>query len=142
MCRYGAAPYTCSMTTSPHIRALSQETAESFVAALSRRDFAGLAALTSPTAPIRALTPSGLTSGTGPAFMEERFDTWFGGDDRFTVEETTVASAGEKLHLCWRIARTGSDGSVRKAEQRAFARVSDRIDSLDLVCTGYWEVAS
>ena len=113
-----------------------------FPAAVRRRDFAALAALVSPDAPIRALTPMGLSTGTGPAFLEERFSTWFGGDDVFTVEDSTVATAGEKVHLCWRVARTGSDGGVLKAEQHTFVRVSDRIDSFDLVCSGYWQAAS
>ncbi|HWJ81823.1 MAG TPA: nuclear transport factor 2 family protein [Nocardioides sp.] len=121
---------------------LSREVTASFVAALGRRDFAGLAALVSPDAPIRALTPMGLATGTGPAFLEERFSTWFGGDDAFAVEDTTVATAGQKVHLCWRIAMTAPEGAVRKAEQHTFVRVSDRIDSLDLVCSGYWPVAS
>lgn len=142
MWRAGRAPYTFSMTTAPLVPALPQEVADTFVAALARRDFAGLAALFAPDASFRALTPGGLATGNGPAFVEERFGTWFGGDDRFAVEATTVATAGEKLHVSWRISMTRPDGTSRQAEQRAFVRVSDRIDALDLVCTGYWEVAA
>lgn len=132
------SPYQWGMTSTLTTTDLPTEVTATFLAALRRRDFAALAAVVSPDAPIRALTPMGLATGTGPAFLEERLTTWFGGDDRFWVEATVVASAGVKTHLSWRIAMAGPDGAVRKAEQRAFVRVSDRIDSLDLVCSGFW----
>ena len=135
-------PYTWGMTTTPTAEDLAHEVATTFLAALGRREFAGAAALVSPDAPIRALTPRGLATGTGPAYLEERLGTWFGGTDAFVVEATTNEPAGRKLHLSWRVAMTDPAGAVRRAEQHAFIGVTDRVNSLDLVCSGFWTVAS
>jgi hypothetical protein len=130
------------MTITPTAPDLAHEVAATLLTLLERRDFAGVAALVAPDAPVRALTPKGLSTGSGPAFLAERLDTWFGGDEAFAVEATALEPAGHKLHLCWRIALTDQAGVVRRAEQHVFVRASDRVDSLDLVCSGFWTVAA
>jgi hypothetical protein len=120
----------------------THEVTASFLAALERRDFAGMAALLAPTATFRALTPGGVTSGVGPDFLQTCLTTWFGAaEEGYAVDSTVDATTGQKRNLTWRIAITGTDGAVRRAEQHAFVRVTDRIESVDLVCSGFWSAS-
>ena len=142
MCGPIGTAYTCTMTstlpTAPATET-AHDVATAFLSALERRDFHGAATLLAPHASIRALTPKRVFEGAGPAFLEERLTTWFGGDDAYAVVGTTDVLTGVKHNLTWRIALADPEGAVRQAEQHAFARISDRIESIDLVCSGFWD---
>jgi hypothetical protein len=107
--------------------------------ALARRDFAGLADCLADDVAFRALVPPGLVELHGAGDVTERFRSWFGQDERFALLERDVATVGAKIRLRWCV-RVGTAGKpTRLVEQTAFATVGRRIETLDLLCTG-WQV--
>lgn len=109
-----------------------------FLEALANRDFAALSACLAPDVHFRGLIPPGPFDTEGADAAENRFRHWFGGDDAFEVLDATAGRLGEKLYLRWRIRMHPKDsGPARIAEQHVFASAGDRIDSLDLLCSGW-----
>ncbi|WP_405485986.1 nuclear transport factor 2 family protein [Nocardia sp. NBC_00511] len=106
---------------------------------LVRRDFPTLATCLGTQVRFRALVPPGPFELTGPDAVAGQFEKWFGGPDEFEVVDAAIGQVGERVYLRWRVhmnpAGTGETG--RTAEQHVFATVTDRVDTLDLVCSGW-----
>lgn len=109
------------------------------VHAMSCRDFRAFERCLADDAHLRALVPSGPFELHGGAEIAGRFDTWFGGADDFVLLEASAGSVGAKRYLRWRIRLSppGEPEHGRVAEQHLFTTGSERIESIDLVCSGF-----
>lgn len=110
-----------------------------FLDALARRDFLALQACLHPDVRLRALVPPGPFGTTGRSEAMDRFRGWFGGEDGFEVVDASIGQVGPRLYLRWRVRMSSATdpGSSRLVEQHAFATAGERIESLDLLCSGF-----
>jgi len=115
------------------------EIAGQFLDALARRDFPELESCLDPNVRFRALVPRGLIEANGAAQAVALFRKWFGEDDTFDVIDAAVGQMGPRIYLRWQV-RTGAAGdpsSFGLVEQHAFANARERIEALDLLCSGF-----
>jgi SnoaL-like domain len=108
------------------------------VAALADRDFPRLAATLAPDVRMRALLPPGLVELSGADTAAAKFSAWFGDAEELELVGSGSDAVGDRLHVFYRF-RVRKSGSVAKLVEQhllcAFDR--DRIDALDLVCSGF-----
>ena len=99
-----------------------------------------MAGCLAPDVHFRALLPPRDVDVTGPEATLAEFRRWFG-DESETLElvDATVGEVGTRLYLRWRVRLSPSDGTgaARLVEQHAFATVGERIESLNLLCSGF-----
>ncbi|GGB19009.1 hypothetical protein GCM10011492_06110 [Flexivirga endophytica] len=109
------------------------------VHALSCRDFRAFERCLADDAHLRALVPSGPFELDGGADIAARFETWFGGADDFVLLEASAGSVGAKRYLRWRIRLSppGHRGDGRVTEQHLFTTGHDKIETIDLLCSGF-----
>jgi hypothetical protein len=115
------------------------ELAGQFLGALARRDFPVLESCLHPNVRFRALVPRGALEENGAAHAVALLRRWFGADDAFEVLDAAIGQAGPRIYLRWQV-RTGvadDPSSFRLVEQHAFATARDRIEVLDLLCSGF-----
>jgi hypothetical protein len=108
--------------------------------ALAMRDFDRMPDCFEPTATMRALLPGGPTEAQGATQIVERLRTWFGGADEFEVLDGTVGEVGGRLHVAWRLRlhpTPWGDDAWHVIEQQTYLRASERIDHIDLLCSGF-----
>ncbi|KAA0024194.1 nuclear transport factor 2 family protein [Antrihabitans cavernicola] len=105
--------------------------------ALAQRDFAALASCLDPEVRFRALIPPGPFELTGANDTTKRFQTWFGGDDGYEVLDAGIGQVGNRMYLRWRIRMMSADGAGRVVEQHVFATAGERIQALELLCSGF-----
>jgi hypothetical protein len=108
--------------------------------ALAARDFGRMTACLAPAATMRALTPSGLMELEGAVEVVDRIRHWFGGATEFDVLDGTVGEVGGRVHVAWRLRlhpTPRGDDSWHVIEQQAYLRITDRIDAIDLLCSGF-----
>ena len=110
-----------------------------FLDALTRRDFAALQLCLDDEVRFRALVPRGPFELTGSTDAADRFRLWFGGEDYFEVVDASVGQLGSKLYARWRIRMVAADDpdSARVVEQHVFTTGTDRVETLDLLCSGF-----
>jgi hypothetical protein len=115
------------------------ELAGQFLGALAARDFPGLESCLDPNVRFRALVPRGALEENGAAHAVALFRRWFGADEAFEVLDAAIGQAGPRIYLRWQV-RTGvadDPSSFRLVEQHAFATARERIEVLDLLCSGF-----
>lgn len=108
--------------------------------ALAARDFERLTDCFAPAATMRALLPSGLAQCDGAPEIVERIRNWFGGAEEFEVLDGTVGEVGGRMHVAWRLRMHPTpwgDDTWHVIEQQAYLHAGDRIDAIDLVCSGF-----
>lgn len=108
--------------------------------ALAARDFARMSDCFEPAATMRALLPHGPVELQGAAQIVESFRSWFGDAEEFEVLDGTVGAVGSCLHVAWRLRLRPTplgDDSWHVVEQQAYVRAGERIDALDLLCSGF-----
>jgi hypothetical protein len=115
-------------------------TGGSFLEALRRRDFAGMADCLAADVRFRALLPPRDVDVVGPAATLAEFRRWFGDDtEALELVDATVGEVGPRLYLRWRVHLSPVDGTgaARLVEQHAFATVGEQIETLSLLCSGF-----
>lgn len=127
---------TTTAAPTPAITALPA--AAQLLDALSRRDFAALAQSLSPTVTFRALVPRGAFELVGPAEVAAQFEQWFGGRDVFEVTDASIGPIGAKTYVRWRVRLRAADGVSRVAEQHVFVSGSAALESINLLCSGFY----
>jgi len=136
---------TTSITVEPTAGADPRwEVAGQFLDALARRDFPELESCLDTNVRFRALVPPGAIEANGAAQAVALFRRWFGEDDTFDVIDAAIGQIGPRIYLRWQV-RTGvtdDRSSFRLVEQHAFAIVGERIETLDLLCSGFTSAAS
>lgn len=108
--------------------------------ALAGRDFDAFAACLDDRVRLRALVPRGPFELATPAAVADTFRTWFGDpEEEFALVDASIGQIGTTLHLTWRIRLwpPGSPTHGRTAQQQVFAGGSPRIQTLDLLCSGF-----
>jgi hypothetical protein len=108
--------------------------------ALAARDFERLTDCFAPAATMRALLPPGLAQCDGAPDIVERIRSWFGGAEEFEVLDGTVGEVGGRMHVAWRLRMHPTpwgDDTWHVIEQQAYLHAGDRIDAIDLVCSGF-----
>jgi hypothetical protein len=110
-----------------------------FLDALTRRDFPAMADCLSATARMRAVTPMHELDLSGPAEISERFGMWFGDAAEFEVVDASLGEVGTRIYFRWRIRTSGRGGTtpLEVVEQHVFATVAERIESLELLRSGF-----
>ena len=112
------------------------EVADRFVEALSRRDFAGLAATFADDGRLRGLVPSALREAEGREAIAERFAIWNDAED-WEFLESDVEPVADMVRIRWRVGSTEPDAGRVVFEQTAYAEIGDRgIIRMNLVCSG------
>ena len=108
--------------------------------AMASRDYAQMSDCLEPAATMRALLPRGPAEFQGAAQIVEAFRGWFGNAEGFEVLGGTVGEVGGRLHVAWRLhVRPTPRGDERwhVIEQQAYLRADERIDAIDLLCSGF-----
>lgn len=109
-----------------------------FLTALSGRDFALLATCLSPAARARLLLPRGPEEISGRDPIARRLEGWFAPATEFEVLSTNSTDVGTRHRLTWRF-RTLRPGRPREVvEQVAFCDLGrEGIEKIDLMCSGF-----
>jgi hypothetical protein len=108
--------------------------------ALTARDFGRVSDCFEPAATLRALLPRGLAECAGAPQIVALLRGWFGGAEEFEVLAGTVGQVGDRTHIAWRFRlhpTPRGDDSWHVIEQQAYLRVGQRIDAVDLLCSGF-----
>jgi hypothetical protein len=110
-----------------------------FLDALTRRDFAGLESCMDPAVRFRALVPPGPFELDGAAETVARLHRWFGEHDVFEVLDASIGQIGTRSYLHWRVrrGRAHDPSSFEVVEQHVFVTATDRVESIDLLCSGF-----
>jgi ketosteroid isomerase-like protein len=130
----------CPIPLASNTPAASWSIAGLLLEAIAARDFTKMARCFEPDATMRALLPRGPAEFHGAAEIVDAFQTWFGGAEGFEVLDATVGDVGLRLHASWRLrVRPTPRGDTRwhLIEQQTFAQAGERINSLDLLCSGF-----
>ena len=87
---------------------------------------------------MRALIPPGLIELTGAEDAAAKFSAWFGDAEEFELMRSGSDAVADRLHVFYRL-RVKKPGNVPKIVEQHLLCVldADRIDGLDLVCTGF-----
>ena len=112
-----------------------------FLESLSARDYERMATTLAQNARLRALLPGGSSEWHGRADISDTFASWYGSAEDFEVVDATVGEVARRLLMTWRIRVRPAPYEIGDGwhliEQHAFADVSDAIEALDLVCSGF-----
>jgi hypothetical protein len=115
--------------------------AGSFIEGLATRDYEMLAASLDDDVRFRALLPPGPSEWHGRTDVTDVFRSWYADADRFDVIDATVGEVAGRLQMTWRVrlrpAPFDKGDGWHLIEQHAFADITDTIESLDLVCSGF-----
>ena len=112
-----------------------------FLDALTRRDFDGMRACLDPDVRFRALVPHGLLEFTGSDETVGWFRELFADKATYDVLDASIGQIGTRMYMQWRLQTTSPNAPCRLAvvEQHAFATGGTRIETLDLLCSGFQE---
>jgi len=108
--------------------------------AIATRDFARMSDCFEPTATMRALLPRGPVEFRGVDEIVETFRTWLGSAEAFEVLDGTVGDIGDRLHVAWRLRLRPTpwgDDAWHVIQQQAYLRARERIEGVDLLCSGF-----
>jgi hypothetical protein len=108
------------------------------IVALEARDFPRLADTLTPDVRMRALIPPGLVEVSGAEAAAAKFSSWFGDAEAFELIRSGSDTVADRLHVFYRL-RVKKPGDVPKlVEQHLLCALEgDRINALDLVCSGF-----
>lgn len=107
--------------------------------ALTRRDFDEMQTLLDDGVRLRALVPRGPLEIDTAEAVSATFRSWFGGEDNFEVLDSSVGEVESRPYAHWRIRMCPPDlpEQSRVAEQHVFLTGTDRIATIDLLCSGF-----
>jgi hypothetical protein len=136
--RDDAAPLGAAVDKSEQSDSLRPlDVGQTFLAALSRRDYDELERYFEPDARFRALVPSGLKEGSGPQEAVGWLRRWFGDADVFDVQRTELDWVCDRLHISYRL-RVREEGLWYLVEQQAYCVVGDeKLKIMSLLCSGF-----
>jgi SnoaL-like domain len=120
------------------MRTVPANVTEEFLEAILARDFTRTRGLLHADIDFRAMTPSRVWEGDGPAGVEKVLRAWFEHPERDVerVEPTEPASVEDTVRLGWRVYGIGADGPF-VYEQQAFLRADgEQIVWLRVMCSG------
>jgi SnoaL-like protein len=110
------------------------------IEALAARDFTRMSEYFEPSATMRALLPSGLVECQGPRQIVENVRSWFGDTEELELLDSTHGEVGDRLLVTWRFRlhpTPWGDDAWHVIEQHAYLRAGERIEAIDLLCSGF-----
>ena len=112
-----------------------------FLEALVARNFTRVAETLAQDVTMRAMLPRGPIEEHGRDAVATAFAGWFGGSEGFELVDATVGDVGGRLSMSWRLrvspAPFGKGEGWHLIEQHVYAAATERIDSIDLLCSGF-----
>jgi len=108
------------------------------ITALAARDFSRLAGTLASDVRMRALIPPGFVELSGAEDAVARFAAWFGDAEELELLRSGSDRLSDRLHVSYTL-RVTKPGDVPKLVEQHLLCTFDgnRINSLDLVCTGF-----
>jgi hypothetical protein len=126
---------------SPAVEPARWSIAGTFLEGLTTRDYQRLATALDKGVRFRALLPPGPSEWHGRDDATDVFRSWFGDADRFELVDATLGEIAGRLQMTWRIRLRPAPFDIGDGwhliEQHAFADITDKIEALDLVCSGF-----
>jgi hypothetical protein len=113
-----------------------KELGTKFVRALSGRNWQALEELFVPSLQFRALLPPGLREASSGIEASGHFQQWFGKAGAVELVDFTVDEVLDKLHIAY-LLRVQKDRWYRIEQQTFCVVTNDRIEKMDLLCTGF-----
>jgi hypothetical protein len=111
------------------------------IAALAERDFSRLAETLTPDVRMRALIPPGLVEVSGAESAAAKFSSWFGNAETFELIRSRSDTVADRQHVFYRLRIKKPGDAPKLVEQHLLCALEgDRINSFDLVCTGFRSV--
>jgi tRNA 2-thiouridine synthesizing protein A/cysteine desulfurase len=111
---------------------------DSFLEALTSRDFERLAICLAPAAQARLLLPRGAEDLAGRQQISGRLEKWFGSATEFQVVTCGHDEIGARQRASWRFRLVRDGQSWELIEQTAFIDLGpDGIQRIDLLCSGF-----
>jgi hypothetical protein len=109
------------------------------IESLARRDFAAIGNCLDDEVRLRALLPFGPIELSGHHDVVGWFHDLFGPAQGFELVDGTVGEIGSRLYLRWRVSLVAAEAARPRwvVEQHVFATATERITSLDLLCSGF-----
>jgi SnoaL-like domain len=108
------------------------------VTALAQRDFPRFTDTLTPDLRMRALIPPGPFEVSGAEAAAAKFASWFADAEEFELLRSGSDTVADRLHVFYRLRVTKPGHSRKIVEQHLLCAVDDdRINALDLVCTGF-----
>ena len=108
------------------------------IAALAERDYSRLADTLAPDVRMRALIPPGLVELSGADAAAAKFASWFGDAERLDLIHAGGEVFADRTHIFYRLRVKKPGNPPRLVEQHLLCAFDgNRIDSRDLVCTGF-----
>jgi ketosteroid isomerase-like protein len=112
------------------------EVAERFLDALSRRDFAALAATFAEDGRLRGLVPTALRQVEGRDAIAQRFALWNDGEN-WQLADSEIEPVADMIRIRWRVETTDPEAGNVIFEQTAYAEVGEHgVTRMNLVCSG------
>ncbi len=118
-------------------RSSATDLGAAFVAALTAKDFGGLADTLAPDVRMRALIPPGLVELSGAEPAAARFAAWFGESEHLELVQSGTDQIADRLHVFYRLRVKNPALPWKIVEQHLFCATAEgRVAALDLVCSG------
>ena len=115
----------------------SAEIAHIFLTALARRNFQQLETSFQPDIHFRALVPLGLRTGVSSQETAGWFSKWFSQADHFEVVQSEIDHIADRLRIAYRIRLHDRQG-WHVVEQQVYCTLkNERIEAMDLLCSGF-----
>jgi TusA-related sulfurtransferase len=113
-----------------------------FLGALTTRQFTEARALLADDVRFRMLVPGGLMTESDAGGTIGRFIEWFGGADRFEVEDSSIEELEGRAAITYRFRLHDGDGwQVIGQHLMLDVDAEARIAAIDLLCSGFRSVA-
>lgn len=108
------------------------------ITALAECDFSRLAATLTPDVRMRALIPTGFVELSGAEDAVAKFAAWFGDAEKLELLRSGSDTFSDRLHVFYTLRITKPGNVPKLVEQHLLcAFEGNRINSVDLVCTGF-----
>ena len=123
------------MSTQPYS---ATDPGEGLIVALAARNFPRLAGTLTPDVRMRALIPPGLVEISGAEAAAAKFSSWFGNAEAFELIRSGSDTVADRLHVFYRLRVKKPSDVPKLVEQHLLCALEgDRINALDLVCSGF-----
>lgn len=117
-----------------------QVSAELFVEALARQDFARLAELLAPDVQFRALLPERFEEHEGASAFIGRFTDWYGDADHLELLASNTGRMGDRDLVRFRFRLHDPDGWSEIEQHLICDGSGGAIERVDLLCSGFIEI--
>lgn len=113
---------------------------EKFVQYLTERNYENLVGLFHTDVTARLLIPGGLLTVYTSDNLMKKINGWFIDSDIFELVDSTITDLGGKIGIKYKF-KGRENSKLYIVEQQTFSKISDgRINSFDLLCSGFQNI--